>query len=368
MSRTNECSRQGVSVIICCHNSSARLPETLAHLSRQKVDPGVPWEVLIVDNASTDDTAQRARQLWPESAPAPLRIISEPRTGLSYARLRGLAEARYEFLGFIDDDNWMAEDWVQIAWSEMLAHRDVAALGSSSSPAFGAPPPLWFHQVEVMYAITPKSWKTGDFTQRPGTVWGAGMIVRKSAWLALRELDSPHLMSGRLRNSLAGGEDNELCYQLRLAGWKLWYEPRLHFQHFLPEGRLKWDYVRRLFYGGGEASAMLHPYRFSLDRMDAAQATRSSSGWFWALCMAVKDLLHHPLVPLRALLRPKEGNFAVLGFAASCGRITMLFKLRSVYKSNFVQVQKFAERVRGQAEQLRQAENTAGAAPELSAR
>ena len=367
MTRNSETSRLGISVIICCYNSSARLPETLAHLSRQKVDPGVPWEVLIVDNASTDDTARCARNLWPDSAPAPLRIVSEPRTGQSYARLRGLAEASYEFLGFIDDDNWVAEDWLQIAWREMLAHSDVAALGSSSSPVFSAPPPPWFHQVEVMYAITPKTWNVGDFTHSPGTVWGAGMVVRRSAWLAVREMDSPHLMSGRIKKSLAAGEDNELCYQLRLAGWKLWYQPKLHFQHFLPEGRLKWEYARRLFYGGGEAGAMLHPYTVVLDRM-AAPATSYSSSWLWALWTAATDLLRHPLVPLRALLFPKEGNHAVLALASSLGRIAMLFKLRSVYKSNLLQVQKFSQRVGGQAEKLRQAENSAGAAPELSAR
>ncbi len=354
--------------MICCHNSSARLPETLAHLSRQKVDPGIPWEVLIVDNASTDDTAQRARQLWPESAPAPLRVIPEPQKGKAYACLRGMEEARYEFIGIIDDDNWAAEDWVETAYHEMLAHPDVAVLGSSSSPAFGAPPPPWFHQVELMYAITPKAWKAGDFTRDPGALWGAGMVVRKSAWLAVRELNSPHLMSGRLKNSLAAGEDNELCYQLRLAGWKLWYEPKLHFQHFLPEGRLKWEYARRLFYGGGVASAMLHPYQLSLDRMGAAQpASYYKSGWFWALWMAVKDLLRHPLVPWRALVFRNEGNHATLALASACGRIGMLLKLRPVYETNLLQVQKFAERVRGQAEKIRQAENTAGAA-ELSAR
>jgi hypothetical protein len=218
-----------------------------------------------------------------------------------------------------------------------------------------------------MYAITPKAWKAGDFTRNPGALWGAGMVVRKSAWLAVRELNSPPLMPGRLKNSLAGAEDNELCYQLRLAGWKLWYEPKLHFQHFLPEGRLRWEYARRLFYGGGQAGAMLHPYQLSLHRMSAAPATSYKSGWFWALWMSVKDLLRHPLIPLRALLIRREGNYAALALAGWCGRVAMLVKLRSVYDSNLRQVQKFAERVRGQAEKMRQAENTAGAA-ELSAR
>lgn len=356
----------GVSVIICCHNSSARLPETLAHLARQKVAADIRWEVLVVDNASTDDTAQRARQLWPESAAAPLRIVPEPRAGQSHARLRGLAEARYEFLGFIDDDNWVCEDWVQIAYSEMLAHSDVAVLGSSSSPAFGATPPGWFPQVEFMYAITPTAWQAGDFTRHPGAIWGAGMIVRKSAWLELRELDPPHLMSGRLKNSLAAGEDNELCYQLRLAGWKLWYEPKLHLQHFLPQGRLNWEYARRLFYGGGEAKSRLHPYEVSLYCMNHTQQAPYKSSWPWAVLMIVRDLLRNPAALLRAALGPSEGNQSVLALASLSGRMATFLRLRTTHKSHLLEVQEFAKRVRGQAQKSGTGENAACATPQLS--
>ena len=55
----------GVSVVICCHNSTERLSPTLAHLAAQQVPDGVDWEVLLIDNMSTDGTADMARSLWP---------------------------------------------------------------------------------------------------------------------------------------------------------------------------------------------------------------------------------------------------------------------------------------------------------------
>src|SRR5579885_2338760 len=83
----------GVSVVICCHNSERLLPRTLECLKSQIVDPSLRWELLIVNNASSDGTADAARRCWGERAPVPLRIVDEPRLGLSYARERALHEA-----------------------------------------------------------------------------------------------------------------------------------------------------------------------------------------------------------------------------------------------------------------------------------
>src|SRR5436305_10300761 len=109
----------GISVIICCYNSAKRLPETLAHLARQ--NSPIPWEVIVVDNASTDDTARVARECWP-SETAPLRIVDEPKSGLIYARVSGLQASRYEWLSFVDDDNWVAPDWLQLV-AEIFSSR-----------------------------------------------------------------------------------------------------------------------------------------------------------------------------------------------------------------------------------------------------
>ncbi len=82
--------RLGVSVVICCHNSAILLPQTIAHLKRQRVDRGLEWEVLVVDNASSDSTVQVARQCWGADVPAAMRIVCESRLGLCYARERAL--------------------------------------------------------------------------------------------------------------------------------------------------------------------------------------------------------------------------------------------------------------------------------------
>ena len=107
MSKGEKCMEQrGVWVVLCCHNSAGRLPLTLAHLAAQQISPKLAWEVIVVDNASNDGTAEVAMKAWPEDAPVKLHVVHESQLGLSNARWRGFSQARYEVVSFIDDDNW----------------------------------------------------------------------------------------------------------------------------------------------------------------------------------------------------------------------------------------------------------------------
>ncbi|RZK11267.1 MAG: glycosyltransferase family 2 protein, partial [Hymenobacter sp.] len=72
----------GLTILICTYNGATRLPETLRHAAAQQVPPGVDWEVLVVSNASTDDTLAAAPRLWAAlGQPAPLRVLNEPKPG-----------------------------------------------------------------------------------------------------------------------------------------------------------------------------------------------------------------------------------------------------------------------------------------------
>jgi glycosyltransferase involved in cell wall biosynthesis len=117
----------GVSAVICCHNSARRLPQTLRHLAAQLVPEKIDWEVIVVDNASTDRTADVARANWPRDARTPIRVVLEPGIGLSNARKRGFLEARHNIVSFIDDDNWVCPEWIELVSNIMTNHPDIAA-------------------------------------------------------------------------------------------------------------------------------------------------------------------------------------------------------------------------------------------------
>src|SRR3990170_1945792 len=104
---------QGVSIIICCHNGADRLPETIRHIAMQRVPAYIPWELIIIDNGSTDESGLVARGEWQKHrANTYMRIVKESTLGLSYARARGFKEARYEYVILCDDDNWLDEGYV----------------------------------------------------------------------------------------------------------------------------------------------------------------------------------------------------------------------------------------------------------------
>src|ERR1700760_2539990 len=89
----------GVSCIVCTYNGAARIPPVLDCLARQILSDNVSFEIVLVDNASTDGTAVVAQKHWDSlGAPAPLAVISEPRAGLIHARKAGIQAARYEIL------------------------------------------------------------------------------------------------------------------------------------------------------------------------------------------------------------------------------------------------------------------------------
>ena len=316
----------GLSIVICCHNSSARLRETFTHLSRQEVCAGRPWEVIVVDNGSTDDTATMASQLWSDQR-TPMRIVKEPRPGLAFARERGLAEARYDFVSFVDDDNWVAKDWVDTALGFLLEHPDVGALGGSSTAAFEIEPPRWFPGCQHMYAISPPDWSAGDRTWC-FPLWGAGLTLRKQAWLDISRVCIPFLTRGRLGGSMAGGEDVELCYRLLLAGWKLWYEPRLRFQHYMPKERLTWAYARRLHFGAGQAAAALAAYEGVWDSSDSRRLGLSQT-WEWKLLQTVKSLIRHPGTLLKAIVGRGRNEPSIFGIDLLLGRLSILVRNRT---------------------------------------
>lgn len=336
--------RLGVSVVVCCHNSAARLPETLAHLAAQESAAGGPWEVIVVDNASTDNTAGVALAEWPVDSPAPLRVVTERTLGLSHARIRGLSESTYGLVSFVDDDNWVCPEWVRCASELMSSRPEVGACGGQIEAVCEVPPPRWFDRYKGCYAIGAQGNQAGDITGDRGYLWGAGLTVRKSAILRLLSGGFQFLMMGREGTTLTAGEDAELCCALRLAGWRLWYEPRLRMRHYVPATRLKWDYLRSLMRGFGASSAGLDGYLDLLDRKPIPIMGTVRWSWLWSAFVASARLgglmIGHPV----ALFRRSEGCPTTLRAEWQLGRIQELLKLRNTYHQALRRIQEAAWR------------------------
>jgi glycosyltransferase involved in cell wall biosynthesis len=318
--------RDGVTVAICCHNSARLLPATLRSLERQVSD--VPWEVLVVDNGSTDGTSDVAHAGWSHSS-IPLRVVGEPRLGVANARKRAFQEADYEIVTFLDDDNHAAPDWVQRVWEIMTSHPGVGACGGRNIPDCEIDPPQWFSRHFDSYAVGNVQTEAGDVTDTVGFLWGAGLTIRRSAWTELLERGFRFTLDGRLGDSLGSGEDRELCMGLRICGWHLWYDPALVLHHYLPAERLSWRHLRALQHGFGASTV-------ALDTYGPRKTGPIRSRWWWQVLSSQVKVGVRAALAAPALIGRREGSLRLLRFDASRGRLAGLLSARSTYRDNLI--------------------------------
>lgn len=236
----------GISVIICCYNSSSQLPQTIRHLATQTIPDSLHCEIILVNNASTDNTVEVAQTEWAKYSSSPLtfKVVHESQPGLSYARQKGINEAKYDYLLFCDDDNWLLPDYLKTGFSILENDKSIGGLGGLGVAEFGGPKPDWFDQYAMYYAVGKQAPTSGDLSRCRGWVYGAGCFIRREALNSLSDYD--FISSDRKGASLSSGGDIELCYFILLNGYKIWYDERLVFVHYIDGRRLSIDYIKRM--------------------------------------------------------------------------------------------------------------------------
>ncbi len=324
----------GISVIVCCFNSARRIELTLRHLLDQELSSDLDWEIIVIDNRSTDGTAKQASDFLSEqSGSIGWKVVQETEPGLSNARNKGFEEARFNIVLMVDDDNSLASDYVQGIWNSFQDNAKVGMVGGTGIAALESEPPAWFKQYDFCYAIGPQS--EGDQTVEH--LYGAGLALRMDVLEALRQAGFQSLLSDRVGNSLMSGGDTELCFAFRLAGYELLHRPDLTFKHHLPLARVNWKYLRRLFSGFGHTKAYMEIYTAAVSGKPVPTEGRLPF-WLDRSIYLGKNLI--PDLPLLLLgsIAPMEGNGKLLTALAKLGQIKRIFALRSEYLLMFKKV------------------------------
>lgn len=258
-------SMDGISVIVCCYNSSLRLPETIRHLAAQEVSSLLQWEVIFVNNNSTDNTSDVILHEWRKYnlQNVGFKKIDEPRAGQSYARDKGVETAQYNIIVFCDDDNWLCPTYIDTAYFILQNNPGIGAVGGQNVPATDARNfPPWFEEKQANYAVGKQALQSGDISYRE-FIWGAGMATRKKLFIdAFSKYKS--LLPGRSGKILTSGDDNEYCMRLLFMGYRLFYNETLRFVHFIPSGRLTEEYINRLGEGFKTSYDVLSKYSLLL--------------------------------------------------------------------------------------------------------
>jgi glycosyltransferase involved in cell wall biosynthesis len=317
---------EGLSVVICCYNGDSRLPAALAHLKVQEPPP-VSWELVLIDNASTDNTVEVAESCW-KDGPVPLRVVYEEQHGTRYARERGLQEARYSLVGFVDDDTWVERDWVRTAYEIMSSDPKLGAVSSLRIPASEVRLPPWFDYYHGAYG-TLTDQQLNLIPKPPTFLPTGGLCVRVEAWRELVDAGFCSQLAGRVREDFSGGEDTEFTIALRFRGWKLDINPNLRLQHFLPKRRLEWTYLRKLWRNCDPV--VLDSYTESSLALNAGLRRLISDWWWYQFGRALIKLACRPAAVFAAIVSTAEGRQDIMEVERIFGRAMGLLRLKGRY-------------------------------------
>jgi len=232
-----------ISVAICTYNRSASLRKTLASFAACRLPPGFVWELLVVDNASTDDTREVVREF---EAVLPLRYFFEPVQGLAYARNRAVDETA-NLLLFTDDDVRVDRDWIAAYVAAADAHPAADFFGGRVKPLFEAGRPAWLRDENmdlldglfVNYDLGRESRAIAASDILPV---GASMGFRRRCFHGKRLFRTDLGVRGR---DMGRGEDTEFLDHLRKSGHHGVYVAGALCHHVVAPERLGFRYAFR---------------------------------------------------------------------------------------------------------------------------
>lgn len=254
--------KAGMTILVCTYNGAERLPVTLRCIAAQQIPEGLGCELLVVDNASTDNSLEVIEHEWRQyDTKISLHLITETKPGLTFARDAGFSTAQYDYIILCDDDNWLAPDYVKTAFSVMESLPDVGILGGKGNFVFEEPAPAWLLSCNL-YAGGEQARGSGKVNS--GFVYGAGAVLRKSAYEKICAGGFVPALTDRQGLSLSSGGDHELCYVLALAGYTIWYEDRLLFDHYITANRLTLPYYLSYIEESALCFSVLEPYKILL--------------------------------------------------------------------------------------------------------
>ena len=207
-----------ISVVVCTRNRAKHLPQMLETL-RHLVAPGISWEVVFVDNGSTDATAQILKEFCDGFAGS-ARLIHEIKPGLSLARNQGWKASRGDLICFTDDDCYPNPDWLVMA-KRILDDGETSYVGGRVLLYDQNDAPVTIQTLEETIVFRK------NMHIESGYIMGANFSCKKTVLEATGGFDE-RLGAG---TSMRSGEDTDLLVRASLLGFEGRYDPRVVVYH-----------------------------------------------------------------------------------------------------------------------------------------
>ena len=237
-----------VSVILSTYDRAETLRETLKSICEMTTPPSLQWELLVIDNGSTDHTRQVCDSFLGE---LPIRYLFDGPPGKCRALNNGIQSARYELIVFTDDDVNVDQHWLPNYAAAADRHPDVGLFVGRVLPKWEAPPPKWIEDnLNTMSFLCHLD--RGDLEgvlprEDPARPVGANMAVRTVCFQQGVSYPESIGATGRTHTVSAhvGGEEGEIARQVVERGWYCAYTPTAVVYHRHTRDRMTERYLRR---------------------------------------------------------------------------------------------------------------------------
>jgi glycosyltransferase involved in cell wall biosynthesis len=242
-----------LSVVMPTRDRAPVLRKALASLREQTLPPD-RFEVLVVDNGSTDDTRMEIESASEQSAN--IRYLFDSRPGLHVGRHRGLKEAAGDVLVFADDDIRPTPNWLA-AIAENFADPTIAMVGGNNYPDFLAPTPAWLERLwrqpslggQAISMLSVLSLPAGRRDISPLLVWGCNFSIRRQVLLEAGGFH-PDAMPPELIRFRGDGETH-VSGHVAARGLRCVFDSRASVHHAVPAERMTLEYFRKRAYNQG---------------------------------------------------------------------------------------------------------------------
>lgn len=306
-----------ISVVVCTHNRLQLLTNCLESLCQQDAEQ-FHYEVLVVDNASTDGTTEFLKVYCEDRIG--FRWVTEPVVGLSNARNRGWQEATGRYVIYIDDDAMAESFWVSEILTFTVRHPEVVMFGGPFTLYTTDAVPDWF-PLEIAAMDLGTEERPVDLTRE--FIVGLNMGFRKDV---LAGCGGFHPELGMTGAKISYGEETQIQLLLKSNGYSVYYLPRMLVRHHLPARKMKFFWLLQSVYAIGRCSALTWSQRRSLRSI--------IGGLAFGLFHGVRTMFKPAKLPFRRRL-----YYAMTPLISECGALIEHFfdgpagKARTVKKA-----------------------------------
>lgn len=229
-----------ISIIICTYNRSENLKECFDCLASQEITHGFSWEVILVDNNSSDQTKEYTKN-YEKNCNFLLRYDFELKQGLSHARNHGIKTSNGDILIFIDDDIRVSIQWLQSIYNTFKAHQCDAVGGrihieSESNLPKWIKPDMYGFLGHQDFGNTPH--QMDGYAEFP---FGGNMAIHRSVFekIGLFNTELGRKGTGLKKEELFKGEETEFFERLAYVNGTFYYEPKALVMHKILAHQLK---------------------------------------------------------------------------------------------------------------------------------